>query len=82
MELLPSNYYFSQNENFVSTSKKFRRNRNWIFAVVCSFTWKLEFFPNILWMIVGVHTWIWMVSDQLQLVLGRFWLIVGGFEWW
>ena len=23
-----------------------------------------------------------MASDQLQLVLGRFWLIVGGFEWW
>ena len=82
MELLPSNYYFSQNENFVSTSKKFRRNRNWIFAVVCSFTWKLEFFPNILWMIVGVLTRIWMVLDQLQLVLGRFWLVVGGFEWW
>ena len=32
-------------------------------------------------MIVGALTWIWMISEQLQLVLGRFWLIVGGFEW-
>ena len=30
-------------------------------------------------MIVGILTWIWMVSDQLQLILGRFWLITCGF---
>ena len=32
-------------------------------------------------MIVGALTWIWMVSDQLHLVLGKSLLIVDGFGW-
>ena len=72
-------YSSSQNENFVSTSKNLLKNRNWTFAVVPYFTWKLELVSNIFWMIVGILTWIWMVSYQLQLILGRFWLITCGF---
>ena len=32
-------------------------------------------------MIVGALTWMWMVSDQLHLVLDRSLLIVDGFGW-
>ena len=39
MELLPIAWSFSQNENFVCTSKNFLKNRNLIFAVVRYFTW-------------------------------------------
>ena len=37
--------------NFFNTTKKFLKNRNWIFPVVRYFTWKLEFISNILSMI-------------------------------
>ena len=30
---------------------------------------------------MGALTWMWMVSDQLHLVLGRSLLIVDGFGW-
>ena len=52
LELLPSPQ-FSQNENFVSTSKNLQRNRNWSLPGVRCFTWKLEFVSNILRIIVG-----------------------------
>ena len=37
--------------NLFNTTKKFLKNRNWIFPVVRYFTWKLEFVSNILSMI-------------------------------
>ena len=44
--------FWSQNQNFVNSSKKFLKNINQTFLVVCYFTWKLEFVSNILSMIV------------------------------
>ena len=52
IELFPNPQY-SQNENFVSTSKNLLRNRNWSLLGVRCFTWKLAFASNILRMIVG-----------------------------
>ena len=46
----------------------------------CTNATKFRNAANILGVIAGVFTWIWMVSDQLELDLGRFWLVVGGFE--
>ena len=46
---------FCQNENFVNTSKKFLKSRNWAFLVVHYFTWKLEFGSYFLSMIVNDH---------------------------
>ena len=82
IEILPSRYPPSRNESFVNTSKNLLKYRNRTFAVVHYFTWKLELASSALLMIVGVLTWIWMFSEQLQLVLGRFWLIVDDIEWW
>ena len=45
----------SRNENFASTSKSFQKYRNLTFLAVCYFTWKLEFFSNILWIIACTH---------------------------
>ena len=42
IELLLSAQSSSRNENFVSTSKNFLKNRNWTFPVVRYFTWKTE----------------------------------------
>ena len=42
-----------RNENFVSTSKNLLKGRNWTFAVVRYFIWKIEFVENILWVIAG-----------------------------
>ena len=80
MELLSHVYSYSQNEICLSTSKNFQKKQKLNFAIVHYFTWKHEeLASNVLWMLVGVLTWIWMASYQLQLVLGRFWLIVDGF---
>ena len=48
MEVQPSAQSSSQKENFVNTRKRLLENRNWAFPVVLYFTWKLEFFSNIL----------------------------------
>ena len=48
IELLPS----AQSSLRNSTSKNQLKNRNWTFPVLHSFTWKLEFVSNILWMTV------------------------------
>ena len=48
MELQPSSQSSSQKVNYVNTSKRLVENRNWTFPVVHDFTWKLEFFSNIL----------------------------------
>ena len=53
VELLPSAYSSSWNENFVSTNKNLLKNRNWTFAIARYFTWKLEFSSNTWWMIVS-----------------------------
>ena len=53
-ELEPSTQPHSQNENFVNTSKKLFKYRNWTFSMVRYFTWKLEFVSNILSMIVVI----------------------------
>ena len=58
IELLPSAQSSSRNENFVSTSKNFLRNRNWTFLIRHYFTWKLEFVTNILWMIVSGNSFL------------------------
>ena len=49
---MPSDLSSTQNENFVYTSRKLLKNRNWTFHIEHYFTWKLEFVSNILWMIV------------------------------
>ena len=42
----------SQNKNLADSSKKLLKNRNETFPAFCNFTWKLEFFANILLIIV------------------------------
>ena len=53
MEVKPSAQSSSQKENFVNTSKSLVENRNWTFSIVHYFTWKLNFFSNILSVIVS-----------------------------
>ena len=53
-ELLPSAQSSSQNENFVNTSKKQFKNRNWTFPLVRYFRLTLKFFSYILARIVDV----------------------------
>ena len=54
MELKPSTKSSSQKENFVFPSKRLLKNRNWTFPVVRYFSWKLEFFSNILAVVVAI----------------------------
>ena len=37
---------------FVNISKRLLKNRNWTFPVVCYITWKLEFFSNVLSVVI------------------------------
>ena len=53
LEVWPSAQSSSLKENFINTSKRLLENRNWTFPVVHYFTWKLEFFSNILSMLVA-----------------------------
>ena len=53
IELNPSAHSFSQNENFVNTSKKLFKNWNWTFLVVRHFTLALKFVLCILARIVA-----------------------------
>ena len=55
---LKSTQLYSQNENFVNTSKK---NRNWTFPVVRCFIWKLEFVSNILCIIVSADSFLLLI---------------------
>lgn len=48
IELLPSAYSASRNENFVSLSKHPLKNENSTFPAVHYFTWNREFVLNIL----------------------------------
>ena len=50
----------SPNRNFVSTSKKLLKNRNWTFPVVRHFTWKLESAANTLCMIVSKNNFLFL----------------------
>ena len=66
--LKPSAKFSYQTENFVNTSRHLLKNRNWFFAVIHYFTWKLEILVNILCMIVGKYSenfWLaalWKIS--------------------
>ena len=84
MELLPRAYYSSQNKNFVSTCKNFLKKINWTFAAVIFllFLIKTRVFLKYFLNDCGCFHMDMNDSNQLQLVLGRFWLILGGFEWW
>ena len=53
IELVPSAYYYSWNENFVGTSKNLLKNRTLTFPLVRCSTWKLELVWDILWMIAA-----------------------------
>ena len=52
MEVQPSARSSFQKQNFVNTSKRLLENRSWTFPVERYFTWKLEFFSNILSVLV------------------------------
>ena len=53
IELVPSAYYYSWNENFVGTSKNLLKNRILTLPSVRYSTWKLELVWDILWMITA-----------------------------
>ena len=67
MELYPSVLSSYQKENFVNTSKRLLENGNWLFPVVHYFTWKVEFFSNILSMLVVQWkmflVWLWFDNN-------------------
>ena len=46
IQLKPSAQNPYQNENFVNTSKKVLKNRNWTFPVIPHFTWKTRVCPK------------------------------------
>ena len=64
MELKPSAQPSSHKEDLVNTSKRLLENRNWLFLAVYYFFWKLDFFLNILPVLVVANyvpktPWFW-----------------------
>ena len=66
---------FCQNKNFVNTSKKHLKNRNWTFHVVLYFTWKLEFVLNTFSMFVSGNSVLLLtcLSHLQTWFVWRFW---------
>ena len=64
IELLPNAQSSIRNKNFVSTSQILVKSRNWTFSLLRFFTWKLEFFSNILCMIVKWRFFVKILNDS------------------